>query len=69
MRELFCIKCKKEQPVSLDTSSRAAMTCVFCGNKQKARTNKNGKLCIEEMEVAEDFAINKLTVNLKASGG
>ncbi|MCL2862105.1 MAG: hypothetical protein FWE22_06820 [Firmicutes bacterium] len=68
MRELFCIKCKKEQPMSLDTSSRAAMTCVFCGTKQKARTNKNGRLSLEEMEVAEDIVIPS-KLNPKPSGG
>jgi len=68
MRELFCIKCKKEQPVCLDKSSRAAVMCVFCGTRQRARTNKDGKLSLEEMEAAEDFVIEKLLQSTLKSG-
>jgi len=67
MRDLVCLKCKKEQDVILETSSRAIVKCRYCGAKLRARTNKDGKLSMEEM--AEDIAISSLVPKVKPSGG
>jgi len=69
MRDLVCTKCEKKQPVSLDRASRVAVTCIQCGTRLRAVTNKNGRLSIEEMEAGEDMAFVAQNSNLKSTGG
>jgi len=68
MRNVVCLKCKKEQNVSIDNSCRAIVDCVHCGARLKAVTNKRGRLSIEEMEAGEDIIITLPNQKLKPSG-
>ncbi|MCL2369696.1 MAG: hypothetical protein FWC80_00470 [Firmicutes bacterium] len=53
MKNIVCVSCTRQQPMSIDVSSSVILLCIFCGARLKAKRDKSGRVKIEEIEAAD----------------